>query len=66
MLRADVIAQKLRQTGFPISTRSVERVIGDFGLQKKTLSMPSAARNRSRGLKPKSPGHARGGKIATR
>jgi len=36
---ADVIAQKLRQTGFSISTRSVERVIADYGLQKKTLSM---------------------------
>ena len=39
---ADVIAQKLRQTGFVISTRSVERVIADYGLQKKTLSMPSS------------------------
>jgi hypothetical protein len=39
---ADVIAQKLRQTGFVISTRSVERVIGDYGLQKKTLSMSSS------------------------
>jgi hypothetical protein len=38
----DVIAQKLRQTGFTISTRSVERVIAEFGLQKKTISMPSA------------------------
>ena len=37
---ADVIAQKLRQTGFPISTRSVERVIAEYGLQKKTLSVP--------------------------
>ena len=37
----DVIAQKLRQTDFTISTRSVERVIAEFGLQKKTLSMPS-------------------------
>ena len=36
---ADVIAQKLRQTGFVISTRSVERVIAHYGLQKKTLSM---------------------------
>ena len=36
---AQVIGQKLRQTGFAISTRSVERVIADFGLQKKTLSM---------------------------
>lgn len=34
---AAVIAQKLRQCGRPISTRSVERVIGDYGLQKKTL-----------------------------
>jgi hypothetical protein len=38
---ADVIAQKLRQTGFVISTRSVERVIAEYGLQKKTLSMSS-------------------------
>jgi transposase len=40
----EVIAQKLRQTGFTISTRSVTRVITEFGLQKKTLSMsPSPA-----------------------
>src|SRR5204863_36960 len=32
---AAVIAQKLRQTGHPTSTRTVERVIGQFGLQKK-------------------------------
>jgi hypothetical protein len=32
---AEVIAQRLRQTQFPISTRSVERVIADYGLQKK-------------------------------
>jgi transposase len=32
-----VIAQKLRQTGLPLSTRSVERVITDYGLQKKTV-----------------------------
>jgi hypothetical protein len=36
----DVIAQKLRQTGLEISRRSVERVIADYGLQKKTLHMP--------------------------
>jgi hypothetical protein len=34
---AAVIAQKLRQGGWTISTRSVERVIQEFGLQKKTL-----------------------------
>jgi hypothetical protein len=38
----EVIAQKLRQTGFTISTRSVTRVITEFGLQKKTLSMSSS------------------------
>jgi hypothetical protein len=37
----DVIAQKLRQAGFVISTRSVQRVIEQFGLQKKPLSLPS-------------------------
>jgi hypothetical protein len=36
---ADVIAQKLRQSGFLVSTRSVERVLAEFGLQKKTLSV---------------------------
>ncbi len=40
---ADVIAQKLRQTGFVISTRSVERVIADYELQKKTLPMSSSS-----------------------
>jgi hypothetical protein len=32
----EVIAQKLRQCNFVISTRSVERVIAEYGLQKKT------------------------------
>ncbi len=36
---ADVIGQKLRQAGLEISTRSVERVIAAYGLQKKTLPM---------------------------
>jgi hypothetical protein len=36
---AEVIAQKLTQTGVPISTRSVERIITRFGLQKKTPSL---------------------------
>jgi len=39
---AAVITQKLRQTGFNISKRSVERVIADYGLQKKTLSVSSS------------------------
>ncbi|MCP4410138.1 MAG: hypothetical protein GY807_20825 [Gammaproteobacteria bacterium] len=38
---AEVIAQKLRQCGLNISTRSVERIIEQFGLQKKTPSLSS-------------------------
>ncbi len=37
----EVIAQKLRQTHFSISLRSVHRIIADFGLQKKTLRAQS-------------------------
>ena len=37
---AAVIAQKLVQTGVVLSIRSVERIIQDYGLQKKTLPMP--------------------------
>ena len=33
---ADVIAQKIRQTGSPVSARSVGRVLHEYGLQKKT------------------------------
>jgi hypothetical protein len=33
----EVIAQKLVQTGHSLSVRSVQRVIADYGLQKKTL-----------------------------
>ena len=39
----EVIAQKLRQTGHPISIRSVQRVIEEFGLQKKTSRVPAQA-----------------------
>jgi transposase len=41
---AEVIAQKLHQTGLAISTRSVERVIADYGLEKKALLMSSQHR----------------------
>jgi len=34
---AEVIAQRLSQSGWAISIRSVQRVIEEFGLQKKTL-----------------------------
>jgi hypothetical protein len=36
----EVIAQKLNQAGFSVSIRSVARVIEEYGLQKKTLSLP--------------------------
>lgn len=38
---AAVIAQKLQQTGFVVSQRSVERVLQDYGLQKKTVQLCS-------------------------
>ena len=37
----EVIAQKLRQTHFSISLRSVQRILADYGLQKKTLRAQS-------------------------
>lgn len=51
---AEVVVQKLRQTHFPISLRSVRRIIADYGLQKKTLrpqsgqkkSLPKTARSK--------------------
>jgi len=38
-----VIAQKLRQDGWAISLRSVERIIADYALQKKTPQVPPRA-----------------------
>jgi hypothetical protein len=40
-MSSEVIAQKLRQTEFDISARSVDRILQEFGLQKKTLSVSS-------------------------
>jgi hypothetical protein len=39
----EVIAQKLSQSGWQVSMRSVQRVIEEYGLQKKTLSLPPDA-----------------------
>jgi hypothetical protein len=50
----EVIAQKLRQTGWVISTRSVERVIAEYGLQKKTPPVP-AGRTTRKGRDPAHP-----------
>ena len=43
-----VIAQKLLQSGWKISIRSVERVLAEYGLQKKTSQVPTARKRRSR------------------
>lgn len=38
---AEVIASKLRQDGYHIATRSVERIINEYGLQKKSSTSRS-------------------------
>ena len=43
-----VIAQKLVQVGLKISIRSVERVLADYGLQKKTPQVPPRRKRRAR------------------
>ena len=40
-MSAEVIAQKLTQQGWPISIRSVGRIMAEYGLQKKTPSLSS-------------------------
>lgn len=40
---AAVIAQKLNQIGAAISLRSVERILAEYGLQKKTLCVSAAS-----------------------
>ena len=42
----EVIAQKLNQSGCTISIRSVERVLAEYGLQKKTPQVPPSRRRR--------------------
>jgi hypothetical protein len=72
---AEVITQKLRQTHFPISQRSVHRVIADYGLQKKTLRTQSqkpaptstgAGRQKKHSARTnRRPKHRKGGSPAT-
>lgn len=38
-MSVEVIAQKLNQNGYTIAARSVQRVISEYGLQKKTASV---------------------------
>ncbi|HVV72094.1 MAG TPA: helix-turn-helix domain-containing protein [Verrucomicrobiae bacterium] len=64
-----VVAQKLRQTHLSISVRSVERVIADYGLQKKTLraepEKSSSHRASGTGRKTPAPGKGRRGQPGT-
>jgi hypothetical protein len=62
----EVIAQKLRQTGFAISTRSVERVIADYGLQKKDSTSAGPKTSRSSPSRRASAGRELAAKRATR
>lgn len=52
---AAVLAQKLTQTGYKVSTRSVERTITEFGLKKNACSEPKereeTKRNRNTNIK---------------
>lgn len=41
---SEVIAQKLRQCGFTISKRTVDRIFSEYGLQKKTLQVSAGPR----------------------
>jgi hypothetical protein len=43
----EVIAQKLNQNGYVLAIRSVERVISEYGLQKKTPPLSSRKRARN-------------------
>jgi transposase len=44
---AEIIAQKMNQCGFSISRRSVERVISQFGLQKKNYILATPKKTSS-------------------
>lgn len=59
-ISGEVIAQKLRQSGFGISARSVERVLAEFGLQKKTLSVSTRSAISAAGDLPDREKKARG------
>jgi transposase len=44
----DVLAQKLKQMGYPVSKRSVERTITEYGLKKNSLFQPGKAEAKAR------------------
>ena len=57
---AEVIAQKLVQSGWAVSIRSVERVLADYALQKKTPHVPPpSAKGTSRSTDQSQTGPAR-------
>jgi len=48
---AAVISQKLNQAGYEVSTRSVERTITEYGLQKKLMSLTLASKSKKKKYK---------------
>ncbi|RLD36599.1 MAG: hypothetical protein DRI74_08750 [Bacteroidetes bacterium] len=50
---AEVIAQKLNQTGHKVSIRSIERTITEYGLQKKLMSSAQKMKRANKKLKLK-------------
>jgi len=47
-MSSEVISQRLKQCGYQIGIRSVEQVISDYGLQKKTLLVSPQKRDKDR------------------
>jgi len=45
---SEVIAQKLKQIGHSVSTRSVERTITEYGLQKKRMCLTPKKREKNK------------------
>lgn len=58
---AEVIAQKLVQSGWKISIRSVQRVLTEYGLQKKTPPLSPGSGKRAGGGADHSPSGSRSG-----
>ena len=44
----EVISQKMKQNGYPVSIRSVERTITEYGLQKKLINLARKRRKKHR------------------
>jgi len=61
---AQVVSQKLRQLGHPLSIRSVQRVVAEYGLQKKTLRRGGPPPRTDPGASHQAAPHPRAGRCA--